>query len=105
LIGQSAFGDLLEGWHGGDGATVARGIGQHVRIGDAGLMLARAPSRLRQADAWVVAEDEALLTPGSPVDELEAEASASRPGSELQPVAQAQLDGTPLALRPRGDAA
>ena len=51
------------------------------------------------------AQREALLAASSSVPELEAKRRLTRAGSELEPVAQARLDGAPLALRARNNAA
>ena len=51
------------------------------------------------------AQREALLAASSSVPELEAKRRLARAGSELEPVAQARLDGAPLALRARNNAA
>src|SRR5262249_10100654 len=61
--------------------------------------------RLSEPNGGVVPQREALLAPGPSIHELETERRVANAGSELEPIAQARLDGAPLALRTRDNGA
>jgi len=74
-------------------------------FGSAMRALLGASAGLSEPNGGVVPQHEALLAPGPSIHELEAERGLARAGSELEPVAQARLDGAPFALRARNNAA